>query len=85
VLQEFIAATGLRDVLAGDRRPTYRPTPEFPAPPAFDHVLVRGGLAGRADLVLQDPVTLAGGRSSYLSDHYGIAAGFSTPSPLPDQ
>jgi endonuclease/exonuclease/phosphatase family metal-dependent hydrolase len=78
VLQDFIAAAGLRDVLAGDERPTYRPTPEFPAPPAFDHVLVRGGLTARAGLVFQDPVSLAGGRSGYLSDHYGVSADLST-------
>jgi endonuclease/exonuclease/phosphatase family metal-dependent hydrolase len=76
VLRDFIAAAGLTDVLAGDQRPTYRPTAEFPAPPAFDHVLVRGGPACRADLVFQDPVTVADGRSAYLSDHYGISAGW---------
>lgn len=74
VLQEFLARTGLRDVLAADPRPTYRPTPRWPDPPAFDHVLVRGGLQATADLVLQDEVVLDDGRSAYLSDHYGVAA-----------
>ncbi len=74
VFPEFLAETGLRDVLAADTRPTYRPTPQWPNPPAFDHVLVRGGLQAAADLVLQDKVALDDGRSEYLSDHYGVAA-----------
>lgn len=78
VLNDFNAAVGLRDVLAGDTRPTYRPTPTFPTPPAFDHVLVRAApgavLDGRASLVFQDAVLLAGGRQAYLSDHYGVTA-----------
>jgi endonuclease/exonuclease/phosphatase family metal-dependent hydrolase len=74
VFQDFLAATGLRDVLAGDTRPTYRPTAEFPRPPAFDHVLVGTGLSGRAELVLQDPVRLPDGREAFLSDHYAVAA-----------
>lgn len=73
-LAGFLAATGLRDVLAGDTRPTYRPTPRWPAPPALDHVLVRAPGA-RADLVFTDDVVpLGGGRTAYLSDHYGISA-----------
>ncbi|WP_406835283.1 endonuclease/exonuclease/phosphatase family protein [Streptomyces sp. AHU1] len=77
-LTGFVAATGLRDVLAGDTRPTYRPTPRWPSPPALDHVLVRAAagetLAGDADLVFQDEVTLGDGRQAYLSDHYGVRA-----------
>ncbi|GAB7045977.1 endonuclease/exonuclease/phosphatase family protein [Catenuloplanes indicus] len=72
-LRDFLDATGLRDVLAGDPRPTCRPTARWPSPPAFDHVLGRG-LRGRADPVFQDEVPLAEGRSAYLSDHYGVAA-----------
>jgi endonuclease/exonuclease/phosphatase family metal-dependent hydrolase len=75
VLTSFARAAGLTDVLAGDTSPTYRPTVRFPNPPALDQVLIRGrSLAGRATLVFQDPVTLPDGRSTYLSDHYGIAA-----------
>ncbi|MFE1290220.1 endonuclease/exonuclease/phosphatase family protein [Streptomyces sp. NPDC058751] len=74
----FLAAAGLRDVLAGDTRPTYRPTPRWPSPPALDHVLVRAAagetLTGGADLVFQDEVTLDDGRRAYLSDHYGVRA-----------
>lgn len=77
-LRDFLAATGLRDLLAGDPRPTYRPTPRWPSPPAFDHVLVRG-LHGRADLVFQEAVPVPGGRSAFLSDHYGVAAEVSLP------
>lgn len=78
VLADFIATAGLRDILAGDQRPTYRPTPRWPSPPALDHVLVRAAagetLTGGADLVFQDKVTLADGRQAYLSDHYGVQA-----------
>jgi endonuclease/exonuclease/phosphatase family metal-dependent hydrolase len=74
----FAEAAGLRDVLAGDPAPTYRPTARFPAPPALDQVLVRSTpdrtLAARARLVLRDAVVLPGGRTGYLSDHYGIEA-----------
>lgn len=77
-LADFVAAAGLRDILAGDPRPTYRPTPRWPSPPALDHVLVRAAagetLTGGADLVFQDKVTLADGRQAYLSDHYGVRA-----------
>lgn len=73
---EFAAATGLRDVLAGDHRPTYRPTEEFPAPPDLDHVLVRSSrtwlATATARRVFADPVELADGRTTYLSDHYGL-------------
>lgn len=76
VLTAFAGTAGLRDVLAGDTSPTYRPTPSWPHPPALDHVLVRSAagqeLTARARLVFQDAVTLADGRSVYLSDHYGI-------------
>jgi endonuclease/exonuclease/phosphatase family metal-dependent hydrolase len=75
-LAAFREAAGLHDVLAGDTRPTYRPTPSWATPPAFDHVLIRAGagaqLAGQARLVLQDAVRLPDGRSMFLSDHYGI-------------
>ncbi|MEU4170806.1 endonuclease/exonuclease/phosphatase family protein [Streptomyces sp. NPDC026665] len=77
-LGDFAAAAGLRDILAGDTRPTYRPTPRWPSPPALDHVLVRAAagetLTGGADFVFQDEVTLADGRQAYLSDHYGVRA-----------
>ncbi|MGN9911231.1 endonuclease/exonuclease/phosphatase family protein [Phytohabitans sp. LJ34] len=78
VFTAFAAAAGLRDVLAGDTAPTYRPTARFPAPPALDQVLVRStpdrSLDARARLVFQDAVALPGGRTAYLSDHYGIEA-----------
>jgi len=71
VLAEFLAEAGMRDARAGDAEPTYRPTPQWPAPPALDHVLLRG-LTARTRLVFQDPVILPGGAEAYLSDHYGI-------------
>jgi len=77
-LAEFRAGAGLTDAMAGDTGPTYRPTPRWPHPPALDHVLVRSApgrtVSARARLVLQDPVSLAGDRRGYLSDHYGIEA-----------
>ncbi|KUL28443.1 endonuclease/exonuclease/phosphatase family protein [Actinoplanes awajinensis] len=72
-LEEFRVRAGLTDAMAGDARPTCRPTPQWPHPPAFDHVLTRG-VTARADLILQDRMALAGGRSGYLSDHYGVLA-----------
>jgi len=78
-LTDFVAAAGLRDLLAGDTRTSYRPTPQWPSPPAaLDHVLVRSAagetLTGVADFVFQDKVTLGDGRQAYLSDHYGVQA-----------
>lgn len=76
VLADLMAGTGLRDALAGNTEPTYRPTPSFPSPPAFDHVFVRSApgaeLAARSRLVFRDAVSMPDGRSMYLSDHYGI-------------
>ncbi|MET7400969.1 endonuclease/exonuclease/phosphatase family protein [Dactylosporangium sp. NPDC005572] len=74
VLADFRAATGLTDAMAGDPRPTYRPTPQWPAPPAFDHVLVRGATAACRLVFEEERVPLRDGRSVYLSDHYGIEA-----------
>ncbi|MEV6924441.1 endonuclease/exonuclease/phosphatase family protein [Dactylosporangium sp. NPDC051485] len=79
VLAEFLAARGLRDAMAGDTRPTYRPIPQWPDPPAFDHVLLRGPVTAACRLTLEeDTITLGDGRRVYLSDHYGIEADLST-------
>lgn len=72
MLADFAATAGLRDVLAGDTEPTYRPTPKWPTPPALDQVYVRPDLGATARLVLRDAVPLPGGRQAYLSDHFGI-------------
>lgn len=78
LLAAFVTTAGLRDLRAGDREPTYRPTPVFPTPPALDHVLVRAApgrpLTGQTRLVFREAVSLGDGRSVYLSDHYGIEA-----------
>jgi endonuclease/exonuclease/phosphatase family metal-dependent hydrolase len=78
LLDEFLARAGLRDVLAGDRRPTYRPTPKIPIPAAIDHVLVRPTpsqeMRVEAELVFQERMSLPGGRAVHLSDHFGIEA-----------
>jgi endonuclease/exonuclease/phosphatase family metal-dependent hydrolase len=69
---ELIERTGLRPVPTG---PTYRPTPGYPDPHVFDHVLVRGcGLRVTAQTVLHEPAPLPDGRSLYVSDHYGVEA-----------
>jgi endonuclease/exonuclease/phosphatase family metal-dependent hydrolase len=74
LLTGFLAAAGLRDVLAGDTRPTFRPAPDWPAPTALDHVLVRAVPRARARLVFQEEVRLDDGRPAYLSDHYAVEA-----------
>ncbi|WP_436520790.1 endonuclease/exonuclease/phosphatase family protein [Actinoplanes sp. HUAS TT8] len=74
VLADFRERAGLVDAMAGDTRPTYRPLPEWPHPPAFDHLLVRNAGTAHADLALRDEVTLPGGRRAHLSDHFGVAA-----------
>jgi endonuclease/exonuclease/phosphatase family metal-dependent hydrolase len=74
ILDRFLASAGLEDARAGDAEPTYRPTTRWPNPPAFDHVLLRPGLAARTTLVFKDEVVLAGGRPEFLSDHYGVEA-----------
>ncbi len=67
-LSQFITSNGLTDAMAGDPRPTYRPS-LWPDAPALDHVLFRG-LTATADLMFQDVE---------LSDHYGVAARLETP------
>jgi endonuclease/exonuclease/phosphatase family metal-dependent hydrolase len=74
ILADFLVDAGLTDARAGDAEPTYRPTTQWPNPPAFDHVLLRPGLSARTELVFQAAVVLAGGEPAFLSDHYGIAA-----------
>jgi endonuclease/exonuclease/phosphatase family metal-dependent hydrolase len=74
LLTGFLAATGLRDVLAGDTRPTYRPAPDRPSPAALDHLLVRAVPEVTARLVFQDEVRLDDDRPAYLSDHYAVEA-----------
>jgi endonuclease/exonuclease/phosphatase family metal-dependent hydrolase len=74
LLADFLTSTGLEDARAGDSEPTYRPTAQWPDPPAFDHVLLSPGLAARTRLVFQDAVVLAGGKPEFLSDHYGVEA-----------
>lgn len=78
LLGEFLAATGLRDVLADDCEPTYRPTTRWPNPPALDQILVRTPstltMTARARTVLRDEVRLDDGSSAFLSDHYGVEA-----------
>jgi endonuclease/exonuclease/phosphatase family metal-dependent hydrolase len=76
LLDEFLATAGLRDVLAGDTRPTYRLAPGLHATTAIDHFLVRPSpsqsLLASATLAFEEPIVLPGDRPVHLSDHCGI-------------
>jgi endonuclease/exonuclease/phosphatase family metal-dependent hydrolase len=76
LLDEFLTMTGLRDVLAGDTRPTYRPTPGLRTTRALDHLLVRPSpshkVVAHAKLAFEEPVLLPDDRPVHLSDHCGI-------------
>lgn len=71
-LAEFVSSTGLRDVFGGDTEPTFRP--EYAEIGAIDQLLVRPGIEAKTRLVFKEKVRLPGGRSTVLSDHYGIEA-----------
>lgn len=76
--RDFIAASGLHDPLASDRRPTYRPLPGLPAHFAqpIDFALVRAPALARlsicSDLCFQEPLPFVRGGQGFLSDHYGV-------------
>lgn len=76
--KEFLHESGLRDVLAGDERPTYRPFRSLPARFALpiDFVFVRTpptlSVAIVADRCFAEPLPLVGGGVGYLSDHLGV-------------
>ncbi len=76
LFDEFLAMTGLDDAMAGDGRPTYRPTPRLRTTRAIDHLLVRPspehGVVAHPKLAFEEPILLPDNRSVYLSDHYGI-------------
>ena len=76
LFEEFLEMTGLDDVMAGDTRPTYRPTPRLRTTRAIDHLLLRPSPSRRvvahAKLAFEEPILLPDNRSVYLSDHYGI-------------
>lgn len=75
---DFLRESGMVDPLAGDTRPTHRPPLRLPSRFAkpIDFALVRlpelPGLSIYSDICFDQPVPLAGGRSGYLSDHYGV-------------
>ncbi|GGQ10060.1 endonuclease/exonuclease/phosphatase family metal-dependent hydrolase [Actinomadura coerulea] len=71
-LADFISDTGLRDAFGGDTEPTFRP--EYAEIGAIDQLLVRPGIEAKTRLVFKEKVRLPGGRSTVLSDHYGIEA-----------
>jgi endonuclease/exonuclease/phosphatase family metal-dependent hydrolase len=77
--EEFLAATGMVDPLAGDARPTQRMPRGLPAHLSMpiDFTLLRlpqlPKLALQSDHSLDQRLPLAGARPDYLSDHVGIA------------
>jgi endonuclease/exonuclease/phosphatase family metal-dependent hydrolase len=76
---DFVAASGLVDTLAGSPATTFRPTPSWPGA-ALDQFLVSPGLTAAPELAFEDDlVQLADGRTTYLSDHYGLAAKVTVP------
>jgi endonuclease/exonuclease/phosphatase family metal-dependent hydrolase len=71
---DFVTASGLVDTLNGAPETTFRPTGSWPGA-ALDQILVSPGVTADPKLVFQDDeVQLPDGRTTYLSDHYGIAA-----------
>ncbi|MBC8074967.1 MAG: endonuclease/exonuclease/phosphatase family protein [Chloroflexales bacterium] len=75
---EFLAASGMVDPLAGDTRPTHRMPAGIPAHFAkpIDFALLRlpalPGLSVKSDHCFTQQLPLVGGRHGYLSDHVGI-------------
>src|SRR5215510_11564131 len=69
LFDEFLAMTGLYDVMAGDARSTYRPTPRLRTIRAIDHLLVRQSppqrVVAHAKLAFEEPVLLPDNRSIY--------------------
>jgi endonuclease/exonuclease/phosphatase family metal-dependent hydrolase len=77
--EEFLAASGMIDPLAGDTRATYRVAPGVPARYALpiDFAFVRAprlpGLRVQSDLCFGEKMQLAGSRRvGFLSDHLGV-------------
>ena len=75
---EFLAASGLIDPLAGDTEPTYRLPPGVPSRYAqpIDFALVRAPQLPRLQvhsrLCFREKLPLIDGRLAYLSDHCGV-------------
>jgi endonuclease/exonuclease/phosphatase family metal-dependent hydrolase len=76
--EEFLAASGMVDPLAGDTRPTYRAAPGVPARYAIpiDFALVRlpveSSIQLKSDIRFTERVLFRGGRQDYLSDHMAV-------------
>lgn len=77
---DFMAASALRDPLAGDDRPTYRQSFLMPGryARAIDFILVRAPVGhetvASARLAFEEKMPLVTGPADYLSDHYGVEA-----------
>jgi len=78
---DFLAQSGLTDLLAGDTRPTLRLPPGAPSRFALpiDYALVRvpaeRGFKIHADLCFLDKYQIHNGYHGYLSDHLGVKIG----------
>jgi endonuclease/exonuclease/phosphatase family metal-dependent hydrolase len=77
--EEFLAASGAVDPLAGDMRPTLRLPRGVPSRLAqpIDFTMLRlpaqPSISVRSEHHFDQPMPLAGGRFGYLSDHIGVA------------
>jgi endonuclease/exonuclease/phosphatase family metal-dependent hydrolase len=82
--QDFLARSGLEDLLAGDARPTLRLPPGAPSRLALpiDYVLIRmpekHSFTIECDLCFTDKYWVNSWHQSYLSDHNGIEVRITT-------
>lgn len=78
MFQEFLAASGLSDPLAGDTRWTFRTSTGIPArfTLPIDFALLRApdlpGITVQSDLCFREKVPFIGGGAGFLSDHCGV-------------
>lgn len=76
--EELLAASGLADPLAGDKRPTYRALPGLPVryAQAIDFALLRApelpALSVTSALCFTEPSQSSNGPALFLSDHVGV-------------
>lgn len=81
LFKDFASTTGLQDALTGDTEPTYRP--EYADLKPIDQILTRPGIEAAPRLVFKEKIRLPNGRTTALSDHYGIEATLTIRQPPP--
>ncbi|MGP4022812.1 endonuclease/exonuclease/phosphatase family protein [Actinomadura sp. 3N407] len=81
LFKDFASTTGLQDALADDTEPTYRP--EYADIKPIDQILTRQGMDATPRLVFKEKIRLPDGRTTVLSDHYGIDATLTARRPPP--